>query len=177
MSERVASPEVRRNAAVRQVLADVFPGTRFRVRNGPARTVRVSWIDGPTESRVELALLNARRDGVWSGAARLGRACRPRLCAVAFLRAHDEGWLERVYSERFGDNTPVPRGHIHQRGLARWVDVWAGLDAADVTTAEWERADMLLRMGEIFTGDERDVGEQVGRLVYHFAPALDAALT
>lgn len=118
------SADVARNAHVRQALTAALPGARVTVRNGPNRTVLLTWSDGSTPNQV-LAAAPDRFPGGRHARNTLRREVSLELQVIDVLRRYPK---ERVRDDRvhYAEGSTLPSA--------------VAIDAATITPTERAQA-------------------------------------
>jgi hypothetical protein len=176
-SARTPSRSTARNAQLREVLTAQFTGVKFAVRNGPHASAAVSWQDGPTQDAVRALLRETPCDSGSHWAVRNTRRLSPAFMAVAYLLERDSGSTS-YFSEKDYNGRQIPAGEVRPTRdvLMSWGSCGEDLDAADVSVADWARAQVVLSLaGPLPTSkDDMDAARPLARCVFHHGHVVDA---
>lgn len=168
-----------RNAALRGALKERWPDQKFNVRNGQNTWSSVTWVDGPLEGDVELALADVLAPDGYPWGASVYRQFSDELLAVAAWRARQSGDVDfyRELDQVTGRTLPEGSTPLHPGQLSARRCVEGGIDASSITAEERAAAAAILAITGPLHSSQHRRAEQIARTVVLHGHAVDGILT
>lgn len=172
-----ASPDTRRNAALRTALRERWPLVKWAVRNGQGAWASVTWVDGPIKHDVAAFLRGLLAPDGYPWGADLTRVVSDELLAVAHWRSRQHGGCPQCHGvDPHAPRVPrAPDARLDHRS-AECVSAAQHVDAATLAPEDLAAARAVLAVAGALDGGYRHRSDQLDRTVTALGDAIDGIL-